>query len=70
MRPACSPVAPVVPALQHDGVTDRCGTWTGEEEDAVPLLIIGRNAPDDKIQRLASRHGMDALALRNFARSR
>lgn len=65
-----SPVLPVVPTLHHDGVSERCGTWTGEEWDAVPVLVIGRNAPDDKIQRLAARHGMDALALRNFARSR
>lgn len=65
-----SPAAPVVPTLHHDGITERCGTWTDEELEAVPVLVIGRNAPDDKIQRLAARHGMDALALRNFARSR
>ena len=68
MSAGTSSAAPVVPVLRHDGNTDLCGTWTGEEEDAAPVLIIGRQAPDAKIQRLAAKHGMDALALKNFAR--
>lgn len=63
-RVAC----PVVATLHHDGDTDRCGTWTGEEDDAPPVLVIGRRATNEKIHSLAIRHGMDALALRNFAR--
>lgn len=51
-----------VPVLVHDGDSERCGTFT-PEDDSAPTLVVGRNAATEAIQRAAARHGVDPLAL-------
>lgn len=65
---AHAPAANAVPVLQHDGESDRCGTFT-PEDDTPPVLLIGRKASPEAIHRAATRYGLDALALLHFARN-
>ena len=55
------------PVLQHDGCTDRCGTFTPEDEGPATLLI-GARASAEQIARAAARHDIDPVALLQFAR--
>lgn len=55
------------PILRHAGFTEQCGTFT-PEDDGPPELWIGSRASDERIARLAARHGFDTRALIYFAR--
>jgi len=62
-----STVTPVVPVLLHDGATNRCGTFT-HEDDRPPVIVVGSLASIDHVHALANRHGLDACTLLAFAR--
>jgi hypothetical protein len=55
----------------------RCGTYWAEDEagseqleDGPTYVVIGRGAPDDKLQKLAQRHGFTVEQLQAFRDSR
>jgi hypothetical protein len=56
------------PYLRHAGCTDQCGTFT-PEDDSPPELWIGSRASDERIERLAVKHGFDPRTLIYFARN-
>jgi hypothetical protein len=55
------------PTLHHAGHTDTCGTFY-PEDDSPPVVSIGSRAAEERIERLAARHGLDARALNLWAR--
>lgn len=62
-----SPQSPAVPVLRHAGDAETCGTFT-PEDDSPPVLMIGSRASDERIAKLAARHGIDPRVLVMFAR--
>lgn len=56
------------PILRHAGCTDHCGTFT-PEDDSPPVLLIGSRASDERLERLAAKHGFDSRTLVYFARN-
>ena len=65
LRGRRSTTPPPARMLQHLGNTAQCGTFTPEDDGPV-VIAIGSKAPESKVRRLATRHGLQFEDLLKF----